>query len=258
MSHSNYYESARGLGEYLLFHYGRPVEILPWPDGPVAALEYPARCVRECLDASRLPADARALDLGCAVGRSAFELARDCTEVIGVDYSHRFIEAANALRDHGTLAYEYAEEGNLLRNATAEVPREIDRSRVRFEPGDAHALRDGLGQFDVLLMANLVDRLEDPRRCLAQLPALLRPGGQLILTTPCTWLEAYTPASNWLGGFTRGDKPVRTLDTLRARFAPHFELLATRDLPFLIREHARKFQWSVALGTTWQRHSTTP
>jgi hypothetical protein len=26
-------------------------------------------------------------------------------------------------------------------------------------------------------------------------------------------------------------------------------------MPFLIREHARKFQWSVALGTRWRRHT---
>ena len=35
--------------------------------------------------------------------------------------------------------------------------------------------------------------------------------------------------------------------------APDFTLVQQKDLPFLIREHARKFQWSVALGTVWQR-----
>jgi hypothetical protein len=28
-----------------------------------------------------------------------------------------------------------------------------------------------------------------------------------------------------------------------------------KDLPFLIREHARKFQWSVAEATIWRRKS---
>jgi hypothetical protein len=27
----------------------------------------------------------------------------------------------------------------------------------------------------------------------------------------------------------------------------------TKDMPFLIREHARKFQWSVAQATLWKR-----
>jgi hypothetical protein len=32
-----------------------------------------------------------------------------------------------------------------------------------------------------------------------------------------------------------------------------FTLHERKDLPFLIREHARKFQWSVAEATIWIR-----
>jgi hypothetical protein len=77
--------------------------------------------------------------------------------------------------------------------------------------------------------------------------------GKAILTTPCTWLEDYTARSQWLGGFEQNGHPVRTLETLHAMLDPHFTLVRTLDLPFLIREHARKFQWSVALATVWVR-----
>ena len=40
----------------------------------------------------------RGLDVGCAVGRSSFELSRLCAEVIAVDYSQTFIEAAEQIR----------------------------------------------------------------------------------------------------------------------------------------------------------------
>ena len=30
-------------------------------------------------------------------------------------------------------------------------------------------------------------------------PALLRPNGQLFMTTPFTWLESFTPKEHWLG-----------------------------------------------------------
>lgn len=249
----NFYESDRAVSEYLLFHYGRPEEILPYEAGLVAALNYPVRCVSECLDATRLPETPRALDLGSAVGRSSFELARHCPEVIGIDYSHRFIEAANRLKESGELDYAFTEEGDLVTRTTATVPPEIDRSRVTFEQGDALDLRDHLGQFDVLLMANLVDRLTEPARCLKRLSGLVNPGGQLIITTPGTWLEEYTPKANWLGGFEREGRPVRTLDGLRAHLDQDFELTGTKDLPFLIREHARKFQWSVAQASLWRR-----
>ncbi len=248
-----FYETDRALAEYLLFHYGSAEQILPWAFGPAGALDYPARCVSECLEVARLPAGARALDVGCAVGRSTFELARHCAEVIGVDYSRRFIEVAQRLQQQGSVPYAYVEEGGLTTPAVALVPAEIDRRRVRFEQGDAQELRPAGGGFDVVLLANLVDRLREPRRCLERLPAWVNPGGQLILTTPCTWLEDYTPRTEWLGGYERDGRPVRTLDTLRTALEPHFTLTRTLDLPFLIREHARKFQWSVALAAVWIR-----
>ena len=94
------------VAKYVLFHYGGAEEILPYAFGPRDALEYPARCVSECVTAN-----GRALDLGCAVGRSAFELARSCEEVVGVDFSRRFIDAANALKT-GELAYRRTDEGD--------------------------------------------------------------------------------------------------------------------------------------------------
>jgi putative 4-mercaptohistidine N1-methyltranferase len=253
MSFPAYYESERGLSEYLLFHYGTPEQTLPWAFGPATALAYPVRCVTECVDRARLPAGARALDLGCAVGRSAFELARYCAEVVGIDSSPRFVEVARRLQRCGFLPYAYVEEGALTVSSEAVVPAEIDRPRVRFEVGDAQALRPELGAFDVVLLANLLDRLPDPRRCLATLPGLVRPGGQLILTTPCTWLEDYTPRPHWLGGFEENGRPVRTLETLQRALGADFILARSLDLPFLLREHARKFQWSVALATVWVR-----
>ena len=189
----NIYETDKLLAEYLLFHYGKPDEVLTHGSGPHEALDYPARCVSECLDAARLPEKARALDLGCAVGRSTFELARHCAEVIGIDFSRRFIEAANVLRGAVGLEYLRADEGTLTTPCRASVPPEIDRARVGFEVGDAMCLRAGLGGFDVVLMANLIDRLREPQRCLDQLPGLVKPGGQLIITSPYTWLEDFTP-----------------------------------------------------------------
>jgi hypothetical protein len=105
----------------------------------------------------------------------------------------------------------------------------------------------------VVLMANLIDRLGEPARCLARLPELVAPGGQLILSSPYTWMEEFTPREQWLGGFIEGERSVAALDTLRRLLHPAFELMETKDLPFLIREHARKFQWSVAQASIWRR-----
>lgn len=94
-----------------------------------------------------------------------------------------------------------------------------------------------------------MDRLPSPERFLAALPGLVRPGGQLILTSPYTWLPEYTAREKWLGG--RDGR--KTLDGLRTALEPAFSLRETKDLPFLIREHARKYQWSVAQASIWRR-----
>ena len=237
-----YYESERAAAEYLLLHYSGG-----------ARSNFPARCVAQCLQARSLPAAARGLDLGCAVGRSTFELARRCAEVVGLDASARFIAIARHLQEHGSFPFQSVEEGRLPRPRRAVVPGGIDRRRVRFARGDAMNLPSDLGCFDVILMANLIDRLGHPRKCLAQLRHFLRPGGQLIITSPYTWLEDYTPRRRWLGGFLRHGRPVKTFDTLRQILSPDFQLVSRRDLPFLIREHARKFQLGLAEASVWLR-----
>ena len=244
------YETERLVGEYLLFHYGKPEEILPYRFGPREALDFPARCVHDCVDTIALPRNARALDVGCAVGRSSFELARYCTEVIGIDYSQAFIDAANTLREQGLRDYHRTHEGHVQMRTNAAVNSAIDRQRVHFETGDACALRGDLGRFDIVLAANLICRLPRPMAFLERLPNLLNPGGQLILTTPFTWLESFTPVENWLGGTeSTGD----SFNALRAVLKPHFELRDSFDMPFLIRETSRKFQWTVAQASMWTR-----
>lgn len=245
----NIYESDRQVREYLLFHYGDPDQVLPWKHGPRDALGFAARCVRELINSSSVGRDARALDIGCAVGRSSFELAGHCREVIGIDFSSAFIAAAEAIRSSGSLAYEYVIEGGRAASATANLPRGIDPARVSFEIGNAMDLREDLGQFDIVLAANLICRLPDPRVFLERVPQLVKQGGQLLLTTPFTWLEQFTLRDHWIGG-RRG---VESADELTSLLEPHFELKSSKDVPFLIREHARKYQWSVAWGTRWVR-----
>lgn len=248
-----YYESDRAIGEYLLFHFGSPMEQCAFDQGPVQALNYPERCVSQCLDTNRLRNSARALDLGCAVGRSTFELARHCQEVVGIDFSHQFIQCARQLQQSGSLNYRYVMEGDLTQEAIAQVDFEIDRHRVTFHQGDAMNVDRNLGSFDVVLMANLIDRLNNPKQCLQSLRELVLPGGQLIITSPYTWLDDYTPRDRWLGGFQQAGQPVSTLQGLKNHLEADFQLLQTLDLPFLIREHARKYQWSVAQASCWLR-----
>ena len=65
--------------------------------------------------------------------------------------------------------------------------------RCTFEQGNACALREDIGTFGCVLGANLVCRLPDPVAFLDRLASVVAVGGVLVLTTPWTWLEEYTP-----------------------------------------------------------------
>ncbi len=242
---SEIYEDPQILDEYLLFHYGRENEILDtkihWPDGMRQALDF---AVRTPLHFSKSPV-ARGLDLGCAVGRSAFEMARNCEKVIGLDFSHRFIAAANRLKNERNVDYSRIDEGVIKARLMAELPEGIDASRVEFMQGDAMHLSEDLGQFDRVHAANLLCRLSDPILLLNRLGDLVVSGGELVLATPCTWLENFTPRENW--------PKADTLGWLKEHLLGHFEQRSECDEPFLIRETARKFQWTRSMITVWTR-----
>ena len=242
----NSYESDKLLGEYLLFHYGQDEQLMPWPNGPKNGLRFPVRTVRELIDTSSLPSTpSRAFDVGCSVGRSTFEIASFCDEVIGCDLSHSFISAARSLVNEKELPYTYLEEGDFYRSALAKA--EFDSSKqISFLVEDACSLPTKLNGFDLVHAANLICRLPDPSLFLNRLPHLVKPGGQLLLATPFTWLKEYTPREKWIGS---GDSEQQLVDMLK----PYFELEKKVELPFVIREHRRKFQYSVSLGTRWRR-----
>jgi len=242
------YESDTLRDCYLLFHYGSEAEIL---DGAgFGADDLPAGCLRfpEATVRFAGPGDAeigRALDLGCAVGRSAFELSRAAREVVAIDFSASFVDAAERLRVAGELNYRRYGERHLAEPMLAQRPQEAAPERVSFEQGDAMDLRPELGAFDLVHAANLLCRLAEPQRLLSRLPSLVKPGGRLVFATPATWMEEYTPRPQQPEG--------ATLDYLRERLERDFELLEVAELPFLMREHRRKFQLSTSQTSLWRR-----
>jgi putative 4-mercaptohistidine N1-methyltranferase len=245
----NSYETDELLQQYLLFHYGEAGDQMPWEFGPADALEFPQRCVSEGLDPDRLPDASRALDIGCAVGRSTFELARYFDDVIGIDYSDAFVMAARLIYREGYIHYRIPETGTITRETVARRP-EAAIGRIQFEQGDAQELRPDLGSFDCVLAANLLCRLARPDAFLRRLPDLVKPGGQLIITTPNTWLTSFTAREFWIGATPETGEPLEALEKLLKN---QFRLQRSWDMPFLIREHRRKYQWSVAQASRWTR-----
>jgi hypothetical protein len=134
---TNLYETEELVNEYLLMHFGGKNELLNFPalqgQQMADATAFPKLCAQMCaryvqsvprfvsLGASRL----RALDVGCSVGGASFELARHFGTVIGLDYSHAFVDAANKLKQDGEMPYSMRIEGDLKQHAVARIDADL-------------------------------------------------------------------------------------------------------------------------------------
>ncbi|MGB1127979.1 MAG: hypothetical protein ACPG3X_06395 [Opitutales bacterium] len=65
------------------------------------------------------------------MGRSSFELARHCPEVIGIDYSRAFIDAANRMLRDGSHPATRLDEGSATTSLKVAVDPGIDRHLER-------------------------------------------------------------------------------------------------------------------------------
>lgn len=244
------YESDDLLNQYLLFHYASKERLFPYNFPISEALDFSKRCVWEGIDFDLLPNKARALDLGCSVGRSAFEMTQMFDSVVGIDYSEAFIDAAKILKNTGRHAVDRLVSGHQSISEEVVLEPDVQWDRVSFEVGNAENLREDLGDFDCVLACNLICRLSNPKALLDRLSSLVRPNGQLFMTTPFTWLESFTPKDRWLGANAE-DSFSGLREALEGQGG--FKLLKSWDMPFLIREHSRKFQFSIAQASRWVR-----
>ncbi|WP_024538017.1 5-histidylcysteine sulfoxide synthase [Comamonas badia] len=242
------YETDDLVTQYMEFHFGAEYWGVP---------NFPKALAQIAIEATGAGAHRRALDLGCAVGRATFELARHFDGVVGMDFSARFIDQGVALARGDTVRYTATEEGDLVEYKAAnlaDLGLADTAARVQFWQGDACNLKPQFSGYDLILAANLIDRLYEPAHFLQMIHERLNVGGILMITSPYTWLTEHTPREKWLGGFKKDGESWRTLDALKLSLGAHFVLQGEpRDVPFVIRETRRKFQHTLAQATIWKR-----
>jgi 5-histidylcysteine sulfoxide synthase/putative 4-mercaptohistidine N1-methyltranferase len=198
----------------------------------------------------------KALDLGCSVGRASFELAKIYDEVLGIDFSANFINVGVKLKLYDSLIYKVKKEGEIFDEKSVSL-KDFDlekiKDKVTFMQGDACNLKDIYTGYDLVFCSNLIDRLYYPQKFLEDVPSRVNKDGLLVILSPYTWLEEYTPKSNWLGGFIKDNKEVTTLDFLKENLLGQFELLDIIDVPFVIKETNRKYQHTISQMSIWKK-----
>ena len=150
------YETDSAVSQYCEAHYGQDYYNIK---------NFSVTCVKRSFGYMAERPKKRALDLGCAVGRSAFELAREFDVVNGLDFSARFIHIATQMKEKGIIHYELVEEGEIVSDhekRLEEFGLGSFKNRVEFFQADASNLKSQFTDYDLILAANLIDRLNDP------------------------------------------------------------------------------------------------
>lgn len=267
----NVYESEDLLNMYLGLHYpssgtaeGVPA-ILEHANAPTHGLRFPQRVADLLVHLKPTKTNGRALDIGCAVGGASFELAKSFEHVDAFDFSDSFVQGAKRMQTESEgVRFRIPVEADVYEEVAAvhneNVTPEVLR-KVEFFTGDAcqigeMAAEGLLSTYDGVIMSNLLCRLPDPLKCLDGLPRIVNHGGVAVLVTPFSWLEEFTPRSKWLGGSYDpvSGEPIRSKEMLQDIMENRgFEKIHEEEMPLVIREHQRKYQYIISEATGWRK-----
>lgn len=76
------------------------------------------------------------------------------------------------------------------------------------------------------------------------------------MVTPFSWLTEFTSRGKWLGGFLDPvtQEPIWSKDELQSIMeGNNFKKIHEEEMPLVIREHARKYQYVVSQATGWMK-----
>ena len=189
------------------------------------------------------------LDVGCSVGRPAFELAqRRPGLVLGVDLNFAMLRVASRALRAGVACYPRRRGGLVYERR--EFPLDLPGAeRVDFWACDALALPFADATFALATSLNVLDCVPVPRDHLAGLGRVLLPSGRAILSSPYDWSPGATPVEGWLGGHSQRHGEAGSSESLlRALLTPgahpasvaNLRLLAeVEGLPWTVRLHDR-------------------
>ncbi|MFK7767391.1 MAG: 5-histidylcysteine sulfoxide synthase [Mariniblastus sp.] len=250
---ANVYETDDMVSNYIEFHYGEPA------GAQFGVNNFPVACIDEVAKYVNGRTFAKALDIGCATARSAFELAKFCEEVDAVDLSVRLIEAPTNLQNNGRQRYLFSEEGELRAYREVRLENfagyEELKNKISFMQGDACNLIEKYDNYDLVFAGNMIDRLYDPAKFLEIMKTRILPGGLLAIVSPYNWSEEHTPRDKWLGGFkAETGENFTTLEGIASALGSQFKLVNDPvDIPFVIRENKRNCLLGESELTIWEK-----
>jgi SAM-dependent methyltransferase len=237
------------LSTYTFDHYGDldPAEPKDSPVLPGSVLELLKRGFSHIDERVEGPA----IDLGCAVGRTSFELAKSVDDLIlGVDLNFAMLRTAAAILHQGRVTYPRRRVGIVFDKREFPVVLE-GSSKVDFWACDATSLPFADESFSLAASLNVIDCVQSPYDHLKELGRILKPKGGALISAPYDWNVNATPVEAWLGGHSQrsesqGASEVMLRSLLAGGEHPYaiqeLELVSESEaVPWTLRLHDRSF-----------------
>lgn len=193
------------------------------------------------------------LDVGCAAGRTAFELAKRTDDIVlGVDLDISMLRLAREIRDTGRVDYPRRRVGIVYDRQQFTLPTEVveqTQKQVDFWCCDATSLPFNDSMFAFISSLNVIDCVHSPIDALHEFSRVLVRGGGGIIASPYDWSIAATPITSWIGGHSqRGELRGAAEGIMRAILGRGEHSQAVRGLqligeaghsPWQVRLHQR-------------------
>lgn len=126
----------------------------------------------------------RVLEIGTANGFVCFEMERRGADVVAFDLAAELTYDAPPLPDAHLTRHAYLTGQRRIRNAYWLAYKRL-RSRAKVAYGHANRLPDALGRFDIGVIANVLQHLQDPVGAIMQLARLC----DCVVVTETDWLK---------------------------------------------------------------------
>lgn len=191
----NFYESDESISSYCDLYYGKDKLYTNYVD-----------LLRPYLKDLK---NSKALDLGCCVGRTSFELAKIYDEVLGIDFSANYINIGVKLKLYDFVNYKIKKEDKTFEERAISL-KDFDlekvKDKVSFMQGDACNLKEIYKDFDLIFYSSLIDKLYYPKKFLEDVSRRINKNGFFVFLSSHNWFNEYINENNLFLEFELLDK----------------------------------------------------
>lgn len=197
----------------------------------------------------------RLLNLGCSVGRIAFDLSNTFESIDAVDFSARTIQHAVKLQSGSCVRYTSIFEGEICDYKEIKLEQvipHVNKGGIQFSQGDGCNLKAVFQSYDVVFIQHALEKSYDPAALLRNVISRLNPIGIVIILSDFNYQIEHTPMSKRLSGLKVNGENVFANEALTSHLGDKFDYIGHEELYRVVAKSARNFNVDKCQISAWQ------